>query len=148
MKRAAFLAGALVFALATVTGVSAQGSAEAVPTFSKDVAPILFDNCAVCHRPGEVAPMSLLSYQDARPWSRAIKEKVGSREMPPWLADRRFGSFRNERGLTQEEIDTIVAWSDDGRRGARTPTYRRRRSSPPAGTTRAAGRQTSFWRCR
>ena len=115
MKRAAFvLAGALVFALATVNGVSAQGSAEAVPTFAKDVAPILFDNCAVCHRPGEVAPMSLLTYQDARPWSRAIKEKVVSREMPPWLADRRFGSFRNERGLTQGELDTIVAWSDGG----------------------------------
>ncbi len=64
------------------------------PTFSQDVAPILFENCAVCHRPGEIAPMSLLSYQDARPWARAIKQKVAAREMPPWHADSPAGTFK------------------------------------------------------
>ena len=107
-----------VVAIAAILGLapvaSAENTAEGVPTFTKDVAPILFDNCAVCHRPNQVAPMSLLSYQDTRPWSRAIKEKVVTREMPPWHADPRFGEFRNERGLTQAEIDTIVAWVDGG----------------------------------
>jgi hypothetical protein len=108
------MAGAAVFVMASASGVSAAGKAEAVPTFAKDIAPILFDNCVTCHRPDQVAPMSLLSYEEARPWGRAIKEKVLSREMPPWFADRRFGKFRNERGLTQAEIDTIAAWVDGG----------------------------------
>ena len=103
---------AVVFLVAN--GASAAAEAEGVPTFTKDIAPILFENCSVCHREGEVAPMELISYQDARPWSRAIKEKVSTREMPPWHADPRFGEFRNERGLTQQEIDTIVAWADGG----------------------------------
>ena len=89
-------------------------TAQTVPTFTKDVAPILFANCATCHRPGEIAPMSLLSYQDARPWSKAIQDKVSRREMPPWSADPRFGHFRNDRSLSQEQIDTIVAWVDGG----------------------------------
>ena len=105
---------AAAVALLTAGMASAESAAEGMPTFSKDVAPILFDNCVVCHRPGEVAPMSLVSYQDARPWSRAIKEKVVTREMPPWHADRRFGDFINDRSLSQEEIDTIVAWADGG----------------------------------
>lgn len=84
------------------------------PTFSRDVAPILFENCAVCHRPGEIAPMSLLSYQDARPWARAIRQKVAAREMPPWHADSPSGTFKNETRLTQPEIDTIVSWVDGG----------------------------------
>ena len=116
----------LVFALATGSGVSAEDSAqtgvpnaqargEGMPTFTKDVAPILFDNCAICHRPGEVAPMSLLSYTDARPWSWAIKEKVVAREMPPWHADPTASlEFGNDRRLTEAQIDTIVAWVDAG----------------------------------
>ncbi len=115
MKRLALVLGcAFCLVVAMTGGAAAQGSAAAVPTFTKDVAPILFDSCVICHRPGEVAPMSLLSFKDARPWSRSIKEKVISREMPPWYADRRFGKFRNERGLTQAEIDMIVAWVDGG----------------------------------
>ena len=58
-----------------------------VPTFSKDVAPIIFKNCAGCHRPGEIAPMSLLTYEEARPWAKAIRDEVGDRHMPPWHAD-------------------------------------------------------------
>jgi len=84
------------------------------PTFNKDVAPIFFKKCAECHRPGESAPMSLLSYEDARPWAKAIREKVASREMPPWHADPRVGEFANDRRLAQSEIDTITAWVDGG----------------------------------
>ena len=83
-------------------------------TFNKDVAPILFKNCVQCHRPGEVAPMSLLTFKEARPWARSIKDKVIIREMPPWHADARFGQFANDRKLGQKEIDTIVAWVDGG----------------------------------
>ena len=100
--------------MALLAGVSAAEPAEGVPTFTKDVAPILFDSCVSCHRDGEVAPMSLTTYAETRPWSRAIKDKVATREMPPWHADPRFGEFRNARGLTQEQIDTVVAWVDGG----------------------------------
>ena len=74
-----------------VAAIAAAGAARAqtAPTFSKDVAPILYSNCVVCHRPGEVAPMSLITYQNVRPWARAIKNKVVGREMPPWGASPR-----------------------------------------------------------
>jgi hypothetical protein len=91
------------------------GSASAqTPTFSKDVAPIVFTKCAGCHRPGEVAPMSLTSFKEVRPWAGAIREKVASRVMPPWHADRAYGSFRNNPSLSQAEIDTIVGWVNAG----------------------------------
>ena len=83
-------------------------------TFARDVAPILFANCAYCHRPGEVAPFSLLSYKEARPWAVAIKKAVASRQMPPWNADPRYGSFRDPRRLSDAEIATITAWVDGG----------------------------------
>ena len=83
-------------------------------TFSKDVAPIFFKNCASCHRQGELAPMSLLTYKDARPWARSIKEKVVTRQMPPWHADPQYGHFINDARLSQDEIDTITAWVDGG----------------------------------
>ncbi|HXG66177.1 MAG TPA: cytochrome c, partial [Blastocatellia bacterium] len=83
-------------------------------TFNKDVAPIFFNSCADCHRPGEAAPFSVLSYKEARPWARSIKEKVVTREMPPWHADPHVGEFANDRRLTQAQIDTIVAWVDGG----------------------------------
>jgi mono/diheme cytochrome c family protein len=100
--------------------VASSGSADGVTeskaavTFNKDVAPIFFKNCAECHRPGEAAPMSLLSYKDARPWARSIREKVISREMPPWHADANVGQFSNDPRLTQAEIDAITAWVDGG----------------------------------
>src|SRR5262249_55589537 len=89
-------------------------SATAKVTFARDVAPIFYKRCAECHRPGEIAPMSLLTYQDARPWAKAIKEKVLERAMPPWLADPRYGRFENDRRLSQKEIETIAAWVDGG----------------------------------
>jgi hypothetical protein len=94
---------------------SAKKSARTV-TFSKDVAPILYKNCVDCHRPNELAPMSFISYKETRPWARSIKEKVLSRQMPPWHADPRHGEFANDRRLSQSEIDTIVAWVDTGAR--------------------------------
>ena len=99
-----------------LTGDAAPQNAasQAAPTFSRDVAPIFYDKCVGCHRPGEVAPMSLITYRDVRPWASAIREKVTTRVMPPWHADRQYGSFRNDLSLTQREIDTIAAWVKAG----------------------------------
>src|SRR5262245_50987643 len=83
-------------------------------TFNTDVGPILFKNCAECHRPGEAAPFSVLNYKDARPWARSIREQVVSRQMPPWHADPHVGAWANDRRLSQTEIDKIAAWVDDG----------------------------------
>jgi hypothetical protein len=91
-----------------------KSDSKILVTFNKDVAPIFYKNCAQCHRPGEIAPMSLLSYKDARPWARSIKEKVATRVMPPWHADPNHGEFLNDRRLSQKELDTIVAWVDQG----------------------------------
>ncbi|HKQ77518.1 MAG TPA: DUF3471 domain-containing protein [Blastocatellia bacterium] len=83
-------------------------------TFTKDVAPIFFKQCVECHRAGEIAPFSALSYKDVRPWAKSIREKVVSREMPPWHADPKHGDWLNDRRLTEREIDTIIAWVDGG----------------------------------
>lgn len=83
-------------------------------TFSKDVAAVLNRRCVECHRAGEVAPMQFTSYKEVRPWAKAIKERVLTRAMPPWLADPHFGEFRNDRRLMQQEIDTIVSWANAG----------------------------------
>ena len=94
---------------------AAGGAPDEAPTFTKDVAPILFENCVTCHRPGNIAPMSLTSYIESRPWARSIKDLVVSRTMPPWPPDPDNSlKFRNERHLDQAEIDTIVAWVDGG----------------------------------
>ncbi|HXA67647.1 MAG TPA: hypothetical protein VNV82_20985 [Bryobacteraceae bacterium] len=89
-------------------------SAAAAPTFTKDVAPIFYKNCVNCHRPGEIAPMSLLDYQSARPWAKAIREAVATRKMPPWFADPRYGHFSNDTRLKETEIATVKAWVDGG----------------------------------
>jgi len=91
-------------------------AASAAVTFTKDVAPILQRSCQNCHRPGQMAPMSLLTYQDVRPWVRSIKQRVVAREMPPWGIDPHIGlqSFKNDPSLRQDEIDTIVKWVDNG----------------------------------
>src|ERR1051326_5275467 len=90
--------------------------AFAQPTFSKDVAPILQRSCQQCHRPGAIAPMSLLTYQDARPWAKSIKAKIAAREMPPWYVDRHVGiqKFKDDPSLTDAEIATISQWVDAG----------------------------------
>ena len=85
-------------------------------TFNKDIAPIFYKNCAECHRPNDIAPMSLVTYKEARPWARSIKQKVLNREMPPWSPDAKPGHFSNDVRLSQDAIDTIVAWVDQGAR--------------------------------
>src|SRR5262245_35158157 len=103
----------MIAGLVLVLAAAAQAS-QPQATFTKDVAPILQQHCQVCHRPGAIAPMSLLTYDDARPWARAIKEKVVKREMPPWYIDRNIGitDFKDDPSLTDEEIATIAKWLD------------------------------------
>ncbi|MBI3492750.1 MAG: hypothetical protein HY047_13380 [Acidobacteria bacterium] len=85
-------------------------------TFTKDVAPILQKSCQACHHPGTSAPMSLMTYEDARPWARSIKQRVAAREMPPWHIDKTVGirKFKNDRSLSDREIAIIARWVDDG----------------------------------
>ena len=83
-------------------------------TFSKDVAPILQAHCQACHRPGEAAPFPLLTFQQARPWAKAMKEAVLLKKMPPWYADPQYGKFANDRSLLREDVATLVAWADAG----------------------------------
>jgi hypothetical protein len=104
---------ALSLSLRPVAGANDAPKAALV-TYSKDIAPILYKSCAECHRPGELAPFSVLSYKDVRPWVKSIKEQVAKREMPPWHADPQHGKWRNDRSLSQREIDAIVAWADTG----------------------------------
>src|ERR1700676_3586547 len=99
--------------LALGTAVLAADPSSSV-TFTRDVLPILQKNCQTCHRPGQVAPMSLLTYKDARPWAKAIKAAVTTRTMPPWFADPKYGHFANDRSLSQPEIDALVHWVDGG----------------------------------
>ncbi len=107
------LVAGLAFIASTQADTITKKAAKNV-TFTKDVAPIFYKSCAECHRPGEGAPFSALSYKDVRPWAKSIKEKVANRVMPPWHADPHFGEFKNNASLTQAEIDTIVSWVDGG----------------------------------
>jgi hypothetical protein len=91
-----------------------HGQATASPTFTKDVQPILQRSCQKCHRPGSNAPMALITYQDVRPWVRAIKARVSARQMPPWHIDRSIGEYADDPSLSDKEIDTIVSWIDAG----------------------------------
>ncbi len=98
-----------------IAGFLMVASAAAAPvTFQKDVLPILQKNCQSCHRPGQVAPMSFLTYESARPWAKAMKVAVLTRKMPPWFADPKFGHFGNDRSLPQSDIETIAQWADGG----------------------------------
>jgi hypothetical protein len=100
-------------ALLTALGLPAAAAADV--TFNRDVLPILQKNCQSCHRPGEVAPMSLVTYKDARPWARAIKTAVLMQRMPPWQVEPQFDhKFSNAARLTQAERDTLAAWADGG----------------------------------
>ena len=122
-----------------LTGVAGQAPDVAVAqpspvTFSKDVLPILQKNCQSCHRPGEIAPMSFLTYESTRPWAKAIKLAVLTKKMPPWFADPQDGQnasrmnkrrrFWNDRSLKQEEIDTLVRWVDEGAASVSPPPRR------------------------
>jgi hypothetical protein len=105
----------LLVALGGMIGLARPAAAQQV-TFARDVAPILHRSCATCHRPGDIAPMALLTYNDVRPWARAIKERVARRQMPPWFLDRNIGiqHYKNDPSLSEQEIATIVKWVDLG----------------------------------
>ena len=105
-----------LMAIAAFTVMSAAAEAQEQVTFTKNVAPIFQAHCQTCHHVGTVAPMSLVTYADARPWARAIKQRVEAREMPPWFIDRNIGvqHFNNDESLTDDEIATIVKWVDNG----------------------------------
>src|ERR1700720_4911735 len=95
---------------------SVDAGAREQVTFSKDVAPILQAKCQECHQPNSIAPMSLITFQEARPWARSIKERVVTRQMPPWHIDQSVGvqKFKNDMSLTDQQINTIVSWVDGG----------------------------------
>jgi hypothetical protein len=104
--------------MAPLTGAAQTPAAPSAAsiTYTKDVAPILQRSCQACHRPGSMAPMSFLTYEDVRPWARSIKQKVTTREMPPWHVDRTVGikRFTDDPSLSDEEIATIARWVDGG----------------------------------
>src|SRR6202163_2312801 len=110
MQSRLVIAGLLASGLVTAADVSTSGPI----TFSKEMLPILQKNCQTCHRPGQIAPMSFLTYQSTRPWAKAMKTAVATKKMPPWFADPQFGHFSNERSLKPNEIDTIAKWADGG----------------------------------
>jgi mono/diheme cytochrome c family protein len=95
-------------------GSSVYAQPPTAPTFSKDVAPILFQNCTGCHRAGEIGPMPLVSFSDARPWAKAIATRVANGTMPPWHADPAHGQFLNDRRLSDRDRDTILKWASSG----------------------------------
>src|SRR6202140_4970706 len=107
---------AVAVAMASTVAAQTAPAASAQVTFTKDVAPILNRSCVRCHRPDEIAPMSLMSYNDARPWARAMKERVSKREMPPWFVDKTIGiqKYKNDPSLSDAEIATVVKWVDSG----------------------------------
>lgn len=112
------VSAALAVSLLMLPSISANESeTKSAPkevTFNKDIAPIFFKSCAECHRQGEIAPFSVMSYKDVRPWAKSIKEQVVGKVMPPWHADPHFGEWVNDRRLSQADIDKIVAWVDGG----------------------------------
>src|SRR5277367_2779261 len=113
VSAAVLLSGVMV--AAEPGGKTSADSAKPV-TFTKDVAPIFQSKCEECHRKDSMAPMSLVTYQEARPWARSIKERVVQRQMPPWHLDKTVGiqEFANDRSLSDAQIATIVKWVDSG----------------------------------
>jgi len=105
-------AGAILF----LPGAPAQqpSATVAAPTFYRDVLPILRQHCQACHRAGEIAPMPLVTYEQARQWARMIQKRTRLKEMPPWFADPRYGHFSNDPSLTPQQIATLSAWADAG----------------------------------
>jgi hypothetical protein len=94
--------------------IASSADLPAAVTFNKDVLPILQKNCQGCHRPGQIAPMSFLTYKDTRPWAKAMKAAVVSKKMPPWFADPQYGHFANDPTLSAKDVNTISAWANGG----------------------------------
>ena len=137
--RAVSTAVALVFVLTALGAVSPSparagqnAQADEGATFTRDVLPVLQRSCQQCHRPGTGAPMSLLTYEDTRPWARAIRDRVVARQMPPWHLDRSIGEYVADPSLTDSEIATIVSWVSAG---ARHLSWPRSTNGPTASLT-------------
>src|SRR5437016_14237411 len=116
MSHAKFLSAfALVVLIAFPQFTNAQAANNSI-TFTKDIAPIFQEKCQACHRTDSMAPMSLVTYEEARPWAKGIRERVIKREMPPWHIDKTEGiqEFKNDRSLSDAQIATIVKWVDAG----------------------------------
>ena len=113
---AAVLATAALSALASALAFPSGLASAQEPTFAKDVAPILQANCQICHQPGSIAPISLMTYEAVKRYAPRIREKVAARVMPPWHIDRSVGiqEFKNDRALSDEELETLVSWIDGG----------------------------------
>src|SRR5215471_11913288 len=111
---ALLILGTLGIRPASIHAAQQPDSTAGAVTFNKQVLPILQKNCQTCHRPGEIAPMSFLTYQEVRPWAKAIKVAVVKRQMPPWFADPAYGHFANDKRLTDADIATLTAWVDTG----------------------------------
>ena len=109
-----FIPAAIPNGIAAGLLLSIAAVAQTSPTYSKDVAPLLYKDCATCHRPGDIAPMSLLTYDQVRPWAKSIRERVALGTMPPWHSDAPRGTFANDRRLTDAEKATILKWVDAG----------------------------------
>ena len=110
-------AGVCVLSAALLApGSAAAADAPKAPTFTKDIAPIFQEKCEACHRPNSIAPMSLMTFAEARPWARSIKARVTDHQMPPWQIDRTVGiqKFKNDRSLTDDQVETIARWVDAG----------------------------------
>jgi hypothetical protein len=114
LKHAGFVTLAIGFVMAMPA--PAMAGPPSNPTFTKDVAPIFQEKCEACHRPDSIAPMSLVTFEEARPWARSIKDRVAARQMPPWHIDKTVGiqEFKNDRSLSDEQIDIITRWVDTG----------------------------------
>lgn len=117
MKQSTQAQMTLLILVVTCIGATVKAddtNSPSAPTFARDVAPIFQKHCQDCHRPGETAPMSLLSFEDSRPWAKSIAKVVESRTMPPWHADPSIGEWSNDRRLTEKEIATITQWANSG----------------------------------
>jgi len=109
-----FIASITLLIAVSVSPRAQAPAAASTPTFTHDIAPILYANCVECHRAGEIAPMSLITYAEVRPWAKGIVRQVSSGVMPPWHADAPHGTFRNERGLTPAQKDLLERWDAAG----------------------------------
>ncbi len=128
--------------LVSLTTLHAHDVITTKITYTREISRIIYKRCASCHYDGGKTPMSLLTYEEARPWAKAIKEEVLERRMPPWGALKGFGEFKHDNALTQEEISTIAAWVEGGAPEGdanllptKKPTYPRDPAARPAGTS-------------
>ncbi len=131
-----FLGILLTGCIATCQQTGSEAKKTAL-TFSHDVAPILYEHCVYCHHPGDIAPMSLLTYKEVRPWAAAIRQAVVSRKMPPWLADPAVGHWSNDPRFSEADIRTIRAWVEGPKAGGRS----QRHASPAEFSGRLEDRQ-------